>query len=117
MITPEEVRKKAERAYPRILAAWAQGGVDRLFPFLIRANLSPIQGNVPGTISAVDQLRAGSKEQSGSGYSLHWKQIRSRDFGNNRFPDQITIDTLNDFLLLARQQKHFAATCEVAERI
>jgi hypothetical protein len=117
MITPEEIRQKAERAYPRILSAWAHGELGPQFPMRLPANLSTIAGDLPATIAAIDRLRAKSKEQCGSGYSIQWRQIRSRDFGNNLFPDQIIIDTLDDLLSLCGKQKHFAASCRAAERL
>src|SRR5579863_4811328 len=100
MITPEGIRRKAERAYPRMLDAWALDGLNSFFPMRVPADLSPIAGDVPATIAAVELLRASSKEQLGSGYSVHWKQVRSRDFGNNRFPERIVIDTKDDLLSL-----------------
>ena len=115
MITPEGIRKKAERAYPRVLDAWAVEGLNSFFPMRVPADLSPIPGDIPATIAAVALLRANSKEHSGSGYSVHWKQVRSRDFGNNRFPDRIVIDTADDLVSLIGKQRHFSATCRVAQ--
>jgi len=117
MITPEEIRQKAERAYPRILSAWAAGDVNSLFPMRIPANLSLVADDLPATITAVDRLRAKSKAQCCSGYSIQWKQTRSRDIGNNLVPDQIAIESLDDLLSLCGKQKHFAATCRAAERL
>jgi hypothetical protein len=48
---------------------------------------------------------------------VHWQQIRSRDFGSNRFPERITIETADDFVTLAQMQRHFATTCRVAETV
>lgn len=117
MITPDRIRQKVERAYSRMLAAWAAGELNSFFPLRMPADLSPIAGDVPGTIAAVELLRANSKEQSSRGYSIQWKQVRSRDFGNNRFPERIVIDTADDLVSLIGKQKHFSATCRVAERI
>jgi hypothetical protein len=117
MITPDGIRQKAERAYSRMLDAWAAGELNSFFPLRMPADLSPIAGDVPGTIAAVELLRANSKEQSSRGYSIQWKQIRSRDFGNNRFPERIVIDTADDLVALIGKQKHFSATCRVADRI
>lgn len=117
MITPDEIRQKAQRAYPRLLTAWSQGSLPAFFPWRVPANLAPIAGNVPATIAAVEQLRAASKEVSGTGYSVHWQQIRSRDFGSNRFPERITVETADDFVTLAQKQRHFATTCRVAKTV
>jgi len=117
MITPEGIRRKASRAYPKMLDAWALEGLSSIFPMRVPADLSPVAGDVPATIAAVELLRASSKEQSGSGYSVHWKQVRSRDFGNNRFPERIVIDTAEDLVSLAGKQRHFSATCRVAQSV
>ena len=56
MITPDEIRKKAQRAYPRMLAAWAQGDLSSFFPWHVPANLSPVVGDVTAAIAAVETL-------------------------------------------------------------
>ena len=117
MITPEGILKKAERAYPRMLNAWVVSELDSFFPLHVPADLTPIAGDIAATIAAVELLRASCKEQSGSGYSVQWRQIRSRDFGNNRFPERITIDTVDDLLSLTDRRRHFSATCRVAQSV
>jgi hypothetical protein len=117
MITPEEIRQKAERAYPRVLSAWAQDVNATLFPLVVPANLKPTLKNLAATISAVERLRSGAKNNKGAGYTLHWKRVRSRDFGENDFPCRVTIDTFDDLLSLSGRSKHFAATRRVADRI
>jgi hypothetical protein len=117
MISPEEIRAKAQRLYPRLLAAWATSAQAELFPFRLPANLTPIPRDIPATIKAVDNLRSASKAVTSSGYTIHWKEVNSRDFGNNRFPEQLTIDSCEDLLTLAGKHKHFAVTCHVAQQI
>lgn len=117
MITPDEIRQKAQRAYPRLLTAWAQRSLPESFPWHIPANLAPVAGNLSATIAAVEKLRAASKEACGTGYSVHWRQIRSRDFGSNQFPERISIDTVDDFVILTQTQRHFVTTCRVAEKV
>jgi len=91
-------------------------------------------------IVAVHALREQSKEKLGYGYSIGWREIGSRKFGRNRFPERIVFETRGDFLrFLGRERdfaayteavgairarfpamepwlrKHIAATCEIAE--
>jgi hypothetical protein len=118
MITPAEIRAKAVRAYPRMLVAWLQDEqLASFFPLPVRANLSPIHNNVPATIAAVEALRSNSKEECGRGYTIHWEERRSRDFGLNWFPGRIAIDTLDDLLRLADCQRQFADTRRVVVRL
>lgn len=118
MITPAEISAKAVRAYPRMLVAWLQNNqLDSIFPLAVRAKLVPVKNNVPATIAAVEVLRANSKEKRGWGYTIHWEERHSRDFGHNRFPDRITIDTLDDLLRLADRQQEFAETYRVVIRL
>ncbi|MCH7989127.1 MAG: hypothetical protein IID46_08245 [Planctomycetes bacterium] len=117
MITPDEILTKAENAYNnKFLPLWVRGNETDFFPLRIPANLSLLKGNMAATIKAVDRLRDKSKEHRGWGYSIHWNQVRSREFGNNPQPDRITIDTLDDLLRLSRQAEHFTATREFINR-
>lgn len=118
MVTPDEILVKAENAYKnKFLPSWVRGEDTDFFPLRIPVNLSLLKGDIAATIKAVDRLRDQSKEHRGWGYSIHWKQVRSREFGNNPQPDQITIDTLDDLLRLSRQAEHFAATRECSNRV
>jgi hypothetical protein len=117
MITPDGIRQKAERAYSRMLDAWVADELPSFFPLRVPADLAPIRADVPATIAAVELLRVNSKEQSGAGYSVHWKQVRSRDFGTNHFPERIVFDTPDDLVSLLGKQRHFSTTCRVAECI
>lgn len=118
MITPREIRAKATRLYPAMLAAWlGDEQLAEFFPRTLRARLSPARHDLPEAIAAVAALRAESKQHRGSGYTVHWKQRRSRDFGQNWFPERISIDTLDDLLHLAGRRREFAATCRVVARL
>jgi len=117
VITPQQIVQKCQTAYGRFLSAWIHGEGDGFFPLAIRANLKPIEKDLPATIDSVERLRQGSKETRGWGYSLHLNRVRSRDFGDNRFPERITIDTLDDLLRLIGRRDEFDATRRVAGRL
>lgn len=115
MITPAEIGRKAALAYPKMLTAFAQGTLDSMFPMRVRAELSLNVDNISATIAAVERLRSASKGQTGSGYTIKWKQTRLRDFGNNFVPEEITFDSIEDLVSIAGKRHHFAATRRVAE--
>lgn len=50
-----------------------------------------------------DELIAGSKQQLGHGYTLHWVERSYRNVGNNQFIDAITFETLGDYLAFLRR--------------
>lgn len=117
MITPEEIATKAENAYNRFLSSWVRGDDSDFFPMRIPANLALIKGDVSATIKAVDDLRRKAKETRGWGYTVHWQQVRSRDFGNNLQPERITIETRDDLVRLAGRESDYAATCKFTQRV
>lgn len=111
-VTPAEIAKKAENAYPRFLGVWIRGNSDEFFPLRLRVNLSRDKENAAATISANQALLKKSKPNRGWGYTVHREQVSSRDFGNNLFPKSITIDSLDDLLQLANKTAEFEATRE-----
>ena len=104
MIQPEEIRRKAERLYSEFLLAWLEG--EEFFPRLIRADTKP-GDNFAAAIESVQQLRTHSKEVLGYGYTVQWKEVKSRLHGKNFFPDRITIETQQDFLRYISKSREF----------
>lgn len=117
MITPDEIAVKADNAYKRFLALWIRGEDGAFFPLRVPANLNLVRGNVPATIKCVGDLREKAKERRGWGYTVHWKEVNSREFGKNARPGRITVDTLDDLLRLTGRAEEFKATCAVVQRI
>lgn len=107
MIAPREIKERAERWWPEVLAAYLTGA--ELFPRSI-----PRIGKVKTTerLSDFDRIR-GAQETlvaaAGAGYTLHWREIDTRAAGRNRFVDAITIDTRADYLRLLGRKPAFAA--------
>ena len=81
-ISATEIRTKAVKAYPRFLKQWIRGAGDEFFPYRIRARLSVDAADAKATITASHRLLADSKAERGWGYTVHRKQVRTRDFGN-----------------------------------
>ncbi|NQV24734.1 MAG: hypothetical protein HQ518_10225 [Rhodopirellula sp.] len=118
MITPSEIASKASNAYEKkFLPLWIRGDEAEFFPLPIRANLSLDASDISSTIQAVDKLREGSKQSRGWGYTVHWEEVRLRDFGRNSKPARVTIDSLDDLLRLTGTGKSFQTTCSVVKRL
>ena len=114
MITPAEIRQKAQRKYRDVLKATVLGECEGLFPMLIRANRDPGK-RLASAAQAIEQLRAGSREGRGYGYEVTWKERRSRQFGRNLFPDKITIPSLDDFMrLIGKRREHASFVSRLA---
>lgn len=114
MISPEEIRRKAINLYSAWQAAWLSD--EAFFPKVIPSNKRP-DHKLSVAIESIQRLRAGSKEQLGYGYSVRWKEKNSRLHGRNLFPDQIVIETPEDFLRLIGRQQEFQAFTSAVERI
>lgn len=115
MIRPEDIRRKAENLYPEFLRAWLIG--DSFFPRPIPANRNLDSADHAGAIAAVQALREGSKEVLGFGYSVAWREKRSRAFGRNRFPERIYFESSDDFLRYLGKEAEFVAFTSAVERL
>jgi hypothetical protein len=107
MIQPDEIRQKAERLYPVFLKAWLDGD-GAFFPRAIPASKNLDSADLAGAATYVRQLREGSREVLGFGYTVEWKERRSRAFGLNRFPMRIVFETQDDFLRFINRRAEFA---------
>lgn len=116
MITPEEIRRKAERLYPNVLRAWLDGD-EGVFPAVIRAGKRLDRGDPAGTIAAVRQLRDGSKQARGFGYTVQEREARLKVFGRNPRPERIVFETREDLLRLIGKQTEFTAFTSAVERL
>lgn len=103
LATPGDVAAAAKRKVPQVIVAMVDDFVDQQFPMPIRVRVRVPSGQKPRLqefASAVQTLLAGSKAKQGSGYTVELVRRRSRDYGEQDFPDRITIDTLSDFISL-----------------
>ena len=115
MINPEGLRTKAENLYREFLRAWLAD--EPFFPRIIPANRQLDANDRGGAISAIAALRDGSKEVRGFGYSIMWREKRSRAFGRNSFPERIFFETQDDLLRFIGKQSEFAAFSAAVERL
>jgi len=106
MISPDEIRAKAQRKYRAVLRAQVRGQVGAFFPMQVRGNrkVSPTPAEAAREVAA---LRDASRAERGFGYEVEWQERRSRSLGKNPFPGNITIPGIEDFLRLIGKQAEF----------
>lgn len=117
LVSPDEIADKVSKAYPRFLKNWVCGEVENFFPCRVRVRLKLDPQKPKETFAAHELLLSHSKNQRGWGYTVHREKIRKRDFGTNLVPTAITVDTLDDFLRLAKKRADFQNTQTVAEKV
>jgi hypothetical protein len=115
VIRPEELRRKAENLYPEFLCAWLAG--EPFFPRTIPARRHLDATDHAGAIAILQTLRDASKEVRGFGYSIEWREKRSRAFGRNPFPERFFFETRDDYLRFLGKQSEFAAFAFAVERL
>jgi len=115
MIQPDDIRYKAERIYMELVQSWVEGRPDGC-PRVVTGCKQP---NPDLAIAAKETqcLRDGSKEVLGYGYSVQWREINSRKFGRNRFPDGILFETADDLLRFIGKTGEFVALTSAVNRI
>ncbi len=103
--TPADIASSAKRKIRSVVKADVAGSVDELFPMPVRAKLKVSSGAKPSLqefAAATQKLVAGSKAKTGAGYTLKLVRRTSRAYGEQNFPDKITIDTLDDFIAITK---------------
>jgi hypothetical protein len=116
MIDPAGIRHQAQRLYGEYVAAWLAGD-ESFFPCVIRGRKTPAKGDVALVAQAVQRLREASKEVCGYGYSVTWREINSRAFGRNAFPEQIAFETPADLLRFLGKEREFARLTDAVTRL
>ncbi len=116
MIDPENIRRQAERLFSEYLSAWLLGS-ESFFPYTLRGRKKPASDDVTIVADSVQRLRESSKEVRGFGYRVTWREINSRKFGRNLFPERIDFETPADLLKFLDKEREFARLAEAATRL
>lgn len=103
MISPSEIKQKAEKQYARFLSSTITG--DPFFPYSFPVGALPKDYMV--LKKAVTELMNASSEGIGYGYSLTLKGRKTRDYGEQSLPCKICIETETDYLKLLKKEKAF----------
>lgn len=106
LITPKEIRAKAERYYPKYLAAVAQGE-----PFTpIQVPFRKVRASDPfdAVRRGVEALVSGSRERRGNGYTVTLEPVNTRLYGTQHHPARIAFESEPDYLSYLGKQEEVA---------
>lgn len=115
MITPSEIASKLERLYLKAARAVLNNEAD-FFPHRLRVDLVP-STDIAEAIRQVDALRNGSKANVGHGYSIHWQPRRSRKLGQNDFPEEIVVESMEDLARALGKQRSWQRLLKAVETL
>lgn len=107
MISPAEVRQKAERLYAPMLRAWLEG--VPFFPQEIGFRKPQATDDYLALRADVAALLAGAKAQRGYGYHVELLLRQTRSYGEQSLPARILIETETDLLRLIKKADEAAA--------
>ncbi len=109
MITPEDIRKQALSWYKPFLQAYLLG---EPFPLEIRfgkVRSSRILEDFATLDKEIKKLKALSKEESGCGYTIEFKETDTCKAGRQWLPASIYFESAEDYLRFLKKEKEFAA--------
>ena len=95
MITPADIRKKAERKYYEVLRALVSG--EAVFPWIVPANKT-LPKNLAAHREALNSLLQASKAHQNHGYTVELETRQTRQLGTQSVPREIRFDTAEDYL-------------------
>jgi len=109
LITADEIRKQAEKAYEAFLIAHLKG--DLYFPKEIRfRKIRPGETleKYPHITEYIKRLNEHSKEAAGYGYTIQYSEVNNRKIGKQFFPQKILFENEADYLRFICKEKEFA---------
>jgi hypothetical protein len=114
MITPTEIRKKAENKYLTFLRSVTER--QAFEPIVIVGNKKPNDDTVQFE-KELTELIAHSKEKKGYGYSIEYQKVKTRKHGEQDIPVSISFLTEQDFLKYIGKEQDTAGFRKDVERI
>lgn len=106
MITPSEIKAKANRKYHAFLRATLND--EPFFPFQIPFRKPKTDTEYGVLRDWAQSLLAGAKRSRGFGYTIELVERQSRRWGKQSLPQRIFIASETDFLKLIGKQREFA---------
>jgi len=101
VITPDDIRQKAERLYLPMLRAWIEGAP--FFPQELAFRKPQAADDYLSLRAEVAALLADSKAERGHGYSVALQPRQMRSYGTQSLPARVTVDSEADLLWLVKK--------------
>lgn len=105
MITPQEIKNKAEKKYSTYLQSLVKG--ISFVEIVISGNKKPSR-NLAEYQSEISALISQSKEKKGYGYTIKYQTISKKEIGTQDIPSEILFQTEYDFLKFLHKEKEVA---------
>ena len=102
MLTPDQIKLKAERKYQDVLRAIVAG--EPVFPLLVRFGQPSPSDDFAKLKREVEELAAGN-----FGYQIEYESVNTRRWGTQRLPIQIRFDTEAQYLTAFKKTSEVAA--------
>ncbi|GHO53744.1 Wadjet anti-phage system protein JetD domain-containing protein [Ktedonobacter robiniae] len=103
MITPDEIKQKAERQYIPFLRAWLRG--EAFVPMVFSAGKP--SSDFVRLKNEVERLQACAKTEGGSGYRIESVTQQKRLLGTQTVPIHVVLDTSKDLLSTIKKDEEF----------
>lgn len=103
MITPQEIKKKAERKYTSFLQSIVKQ--DPFEKLVIRGDKKFTNSSFPEFEKEIQLIISQSKEKKGFGYTLEFQQVKTKFLNKQHLPASIYFDTERDFLKFLGKEK------------
>lgn len=94
MITPNEIKLKAQTKYKAYLQSIIKN--DIFFPLIIIGNKKPSK-SIPEFNFELNNLISKSKNKKGFGYTISFKERKTKNLGTQSFPESIFFNTEQDY--------------------
>lgn len=104
MITPDELKRKAQNQFPKFVSTWIRGGA--FFPLDIPFNRK-LSDDIAEAATQRRQLRGASREVVGHGYHVDWVEKNTRRHARIEVPERISFPTRDDFLQFIDKRQEF----------
>lgn len=117
---PEDIRLRLRREWDKGRIPAAILGGEAFFPLRISLRVPSTQDlsrQFPAAREWIAGLVAAAKDQTGSGYTLEWREIQHRQLGKNRIPVAALIETEEDGLALIGKKREAARLRQLAAAI
>ncbi len=119
MISPVDIKKKAFQWYESFLSASITE--TEFFPKEVRfgkiRSSSEVLNDFIKIHKEIENLRNGSKEALGFGYTIEFEKIKNRNVGEQLFPIKIYFETREDYLEFVKKDREFSRFNEVTKKI
>lgn len=104
MITPKELLEKVRKPFFKIITSQLKG--EAIFPWVIPSNKSISGSNYSDWKNDLVPLHQQSKEATGAGYSIEWRQ-KIINGSKQSIPSRIYFDTFEDYLDFTGKKAEF----------